>query len=109
MTFLWPILIRIPSQYPKIVTEWAIDDVAKLQKYLKMKSLVQRWCMGVGSAVSSFRQLITAVKVENVHVLYDSVSYRVRKAVYRDFYVLLIPCYTSLAYKKTAMYVFFEL
>jgi hypothetical protein len=106
VTFLWPIQIRIPSQYPKIGTECVIDEVAKLQKCLKMKTLVQRWCMGVGLAVSSYRQLITAVKVENIHVLYDSVSYRVRKAVYRDFCVLLISCYTSLAYKKTAMYVF---
>jgi len=106
VAFLWLILIRIPTQYPKIGTMWAIDDVAKLQKCLKMKTLVQRWCMGLGSAVSSFRQLITAVKVENIHVLYDSVSYRVRKAVYRDFYVALISCCTSLAYKMMAKYVF---
>ena len=106
MAFLWLILIRILTQYPKIGTVWAIDDVSKLQKCLKMKTLVQRWCMGLGSAVSSFRQLITAVKVENIHVLYDSVSYRVRKAVYRDFYVALISCCTSLACKMMAKYVF---
>ena len=49
---LWFILIRIPNQYPKIVTVWAIDDVAKVQKCLEKKALVQRWCTGVGSAVS---------------------------------------------------------
>lgn len=71
MAFLRLILLRIPTQYPKIGSVWAIDDVAKVQKCLKMKTLVQRWYMGVGSAVSSFRQLIIAVEAENIRVFCD--------------------------------------
>jgi len=37
VAFLWFILIRIPTQYPKIGAVWAIDDVAKVQKCLKKK------------------------------------------------------------------------
>ena len=68
---LWFILIRIPNQYPKIVTVWAIDDWLKCRNAWKrrrsyrdgVRALVQPW--------AGVRQLITAVKVENIHVLCD--------------------------------------